>query len=412
MSEEKRVHWQAPPSRFRFVRRGARRVARATGARHWLPHVPLSLALAFAGFLLLLAVFGSQWHALVVDFPSHLLSFPPANMPYLLIGLAMLIMSVGLVFRSRFAWIIGLVLTVTTILILLKFSRVAYPALAYYDGTLLVLLLLAYRSFNRSSLAVGTLFAITATLLLLIYAVFGSLYIGNEFSPRIEDLVTALYYSVVTMGTVGYGDIIPQTPHAKLFTISIIILGIAVFATSISAIAGPIVSGNIKRIMTRKEKGMKRTDHFVIVGATPLAYNTYWEFKKRNQIVTLILPQPGPGDGVDEADIIVGDANSLEILRKADAEQAQAVLAMRADDSENAFIALAVKELKGRAKTVVVVNDSKHMERVKLVQPDIVIAPQVLGGEILAMALTGERITGDFMLERFLHFDRGSGRIA
>ncbi|MGH9355592.1 MAG: NAD-binding protein, partial [Terriglobia bacterium] len=90
------------------------------------------------------------------------------------------------------------------------------------------------------------------------------------------------------------------------------------------------------------------------------------------------------------------------------AQEAEAVLAMRADDSENAFIALAVKELKGPAKTVVVVNDSKHMERVKLVQPDIVIAPQVLGGEILAMALSGEQITGDFVMERLLHFDRPS----
>ncbi|MGH9435685.1 MAG: NAD-binding protein, partial [Terriglobia bacterium] len=155
---------------------------------------------------------------------------------------------------------------------------------------------------------------------------------------------------------------------------------------------------------------MTRTDHFIIVGATPLAFNTYQEFKKRKQIVTLILPQPTPGVEVDEADVIVGDANSLEILRKADAQRAQAVLAMRADDSENAFIALAVKELKGTAKTVVVVNENKHMERVKLVQPDLVIAPQVLGGEMLAMVLTGEPITGDFLLQRFLHFDRGTGQ--
>ena len=74
---------------------------------------------------------------------------------------------------------------------------------------------------------------------------------------------------------------------------------------------------------------------------------------------------------------------------------------MRADDSDNAFIVLAVKELKGRAKTVVAINDSKHMERIKLVQADVVIAPEVLGGELLAMALTGETITGEFVLDRF-----------
>ncbi|MGH9518260.1 MAG: NAD-binding protein, partial [Terriglobales bacterium] len=216
--------------------------------------------------------------------------------------------------------------------------------------------------------------------------------------------VTALYYAVVTMGTVGYGDIVPATPHAKLFTVSVIILGIAVFATSVTAVIGPLVTGNLERFMARKEKPMNRSGHFIIAGATPLAFNTYQELKRRQQVVTLILPQPASGPAeADPADVIVGDATSLDILRRANAESAQAVLAMRADDSENTFIALAVKELKGKARTVVIVNDSKHLERVQLVQPDLVIAPQVLGGEMLAMALTGERISADFILNKFLH---------
>lgn len=391
------------------LRRGARKVGRAVRAPYWFPHVPLAVGLAFAGFLLLAITFGSRFHGLISGFPEHVLSFPPASMPYLLIGVAMLIMSVGLIFRSRFAWIIGLVLTVATILIVLRFHHLRYPAAAWYDLVLLVLLLISFRAFDRSSLAAGTLFAITSALLLLIYAVFGSLYIGAQFSPPIRDLVTALYYSVVTMGTVGYGDIVPKTQHAELFTVSIIILGIAVFATSVSAVIGPLVAGNVQRFMSRKEKPMSRSDHFIVVGATPLAFNTYQELRKRKQTVTLILPQPAPDSGAAEADVIVGDANNLDVLRKASAQDAQAVLAMRNDDSENAFITLAVKELKGKAKTVVVVNDMKHMERVKLVQPDLVIAPQVLGGEMLAMALTGETITGEFILKRFLPLGTHTG---
>jgi voltage-gated potassium channel len=61
---------------------------------------------------------------------------------------------------------------------------------------------------------------------------------------------------------------------------------------------------------------------------------------------------------------------------------------------------LAVKELKGKAKTVVAINDCKHVDRIRLVQPDIVIAPEVLGGELLAMVLSGEEVTSDFV-DRF-----------
>lgn len=146
---------------------------------------------------------------------------------------------------------------------------------------------------------------------------------------------------------------------------------------------------------------MKRTNHFIVIGATPLAYNTYRELKNRNQEVILVMSQPPVSGEIDPDDLLIGDANSLETLRKAGADQAQAVVAMRADDSDNAFIVLAVKELKGKAKTVVAINDSKHMERIKLVQADIVIAPEVLGGELLAMALSGEQITGDFVMNRF-----------
>ncbi|MGB6234391.1 MAG: NAD-binding protein, partial [Candidatus Acidiferrales bacterium] len=179
-------------------------------------------------------------------------------------------------------------------------------------------------------------------------------------------------------------------------------LGLAVFATSLTTIVAPMIA----HLTTRKEKRMKHSGHFIVIGSTPLAYNTYREFKQRQQDVTLILPREAEWADIDPADVIIGDPNSLETLRKANAGQAQAVLAMRADDSDNAFIVLAVKELKGPAKTVVAINDSKHMERIKLVQPDMIIAPEVLGGELLAMMLSGEPITGDFVMQRFLHFDQ------
>jgi voltage-gated potassium channel len=46
------------------------------------------------------------------------------------------------------------------------------------------------------------------------------------------------------------------------------------------------------------------------------------------------------------------------------------------------------------------VNDARHLSRIKLVQPDVIIAPQVLGGELTAMLLTGEKVTADFVLQR------------
>ena len=46
------------------------------------------------------------------------------------------------------------------------------------------------------------------------------------------------------------------------------------------------------------------------------------------------------------------------------------------------------------------VNDARHLGRVKLVQPDVVIAPQVFGGELAAMLLSGEQVTPEFVMQR------------
>jgi voltage-gated potassium channel len=212
--------------------------------------------------------------------------------------------------------------------------------------------------------------------------------------------VTALYYAMVTMSTVGYGDITPQTSESKLFAISIIVLGVAVFATSLTAVIAPLVTRSLQRIVDRNGSRMKRENHFIVIGNTPLALNTWRELARRGLPVTRILRQQPEKALPEDVDAVVGEASDAEVLREAGADKAQAVLAMLDDDSENAFVTLAVKELGGSARTVAAVNDAHHLSRVRLVQPDVVIAPQILGGELAAMILSGEKVTADFVMKR------------
>ena len=72
--------------------------------------------------------------------------------------------------------------------------------------------------------------------------------------------------------------------------------------------------------------------------------------------------------------------------------------------TENAFVVLAVKEMAGNVKTVTVANDAGNLARMKRVHPDLIIA-QVLGGELLAMALTGEQVDSDKLMKQLLHLD-------
>lgn len=387
------------------VRASARRLSQTVRLRQWFPHVPLALLLALGGFLLLSSDFGHSWRRYVDDLAHGNFTLGPALLPPLLLGVGMLTMALGLLLRSRVAWTMALLLVGTAAASTLFSSQAGGLALLAYFLALLAALLVAWREFDRSSVAGSTLFALTSVAMLMMYATFGSYYLGADYKPPISDLVTALYYSMVTMSTVGYGDITPTTPEAKMFTVSIIVLGVAVFATSLTAVIAPMVSRSLLRIVDRKGNSMKREDHFVVVGNTPLATNTCRELAHRGCPVTRILREAPDGDAGLDVDCVVGDASNLEVLKQAGAHKATAVLAMMEDDSENAFIVLAVRELGGAAQTIAAVNDARHLSRVKLVQPDVVIAPQVLGAELAAMMLSGEAVTPDFVMQRVFQRD-------
>jgi voltage-gated potassium channel len=389
-----------------------RRVYRRARLDIWFPQVPLAVAVGIAGALALLPTISrylSEYlhlqlaglfdalHPLAAGVPQLLLR----GVPSAVIGGLQIFIAAGLLLGSRLAWISALLITAAQLALAIGYSHQRWfstPVL--YLIVLLVALAASGGAFRRSSLAAGTLFALAATVLLLVYGVLGSLILGQGFAPPIQSLPTAMYFTVVTMSTVGYGDILPKSDDARLFVISLIILGLSVFATAITAVVGPLVQGRLSRIIEPRRKRMKRVNHFIITGAGPLARNTARELLHRDKAVVAIVDDEDVVMG--EAEIVVGDATDLDVLRKAGAETAHAVLALSEDDAENAFVILALRELTTDAKKVAAVSSRKNLERVRRVQPDMILAPNVFGGEVLAMALTEEKIDGASLLERFL----------
>jgi voltage-gated potassium channel len=386
---------------FQRWRARFQRIHHALGGNLWFPQAPLALLVIGGGLWTLHARFGWDWLPIIESLIRGDFHVNLRSLPTVLIGGGMEMMGIALVWRSRLAWAVAVLLAVLAAINTALTGHTHVHVLLAYFSLLVVLLLLAWRHFDRSSLAASTLFAVTSVIMLLLYATFGSYYLGAEFRPPIHDLVTSLYYAMVTMSTVGYGDIVPRTPEARLFTLSVIVLGVAIFATSLTAVITPLVSQSLQRIISRKGTSMKREKHFVVIGNTPLAENTWRELARRGRPVTRVLREaPEEGQMKGDVDLVVGDPSMIDTLKEAGADKAEAVLAMMADDSENAFCVLAVRELGSGTRTVAAVNDARHLSRVKLVQPDVVIAPQVLGGELTAMLLSGEQVTPEFVMER------------
>ncbi|WP_234262468.1 ion channel [Klebsiella aerogenes] len=231
-------------------------------------------------------------------------SFGLLTLPQVMLGVALALMSIGLFLRARVAWsfTLLLVIAITLLNFMLKTGDHRIGYLALLDC---LLLLWFWRYFSHSSLAAGTLFALISFASLLMYALCGSLYLGEQFHPPINELSTALYFSTVSMSTVGFGDIVPASASARLFTVSIIILGITVFATSISAIIGPMIGGNLKRLIKGRISHAMRKNHIIIIGATPLALSVYNGLIGRGETVTVIVAPGMAHNYPDTADVLM-----------------------------------------------------------------------------------------------------------
>lgn len=335
-----------------------------------------------------------------------------ADGPWFLLGVFLMLNALGMLFRARIAWAVSVFLLIIT----LAFTMHFYPLLrsrTLFCAVTLVGVLFLGKDFNRSSATAGGIFAIISFSILLFYASYGSLYFGSGFSPEIDSLVTAFYFSIVTMTTVGYGDIIPKTEPARLFTVSMIIAGITVFATSLTTVFGPVIRSGIGKLVKGREQAMKKTDHFIVCGTSILAMGTISQLIQRGLDLTVVtirpedeFPQIEQKAG-QKLDLISGDSTDNAVLESAGLMGCRALLALTDDDAANAFIVLTAREMNPGIRTVLVVNDAKNMNKIKQVKADVILSPQLFGSEILACVLSGETLDHEKLTSMLLTSGHG-----
>lgn len=385
------------------------RVARLLHASAWFPHVPLAILVGATGLLQIVLTSGSLQRLLASGGGHSIVSLAGGlglpeirGAPQEAIGGLLVVVGFGLLWRSRLAWAIAFLLAFATVALEFSPLSTASRPLEIFSVLLLLLLIVARGSFNRASLATATLFALVGVLFTLGYGVLGSYVLGSGFDPRITNFIDAFYYTVITMSTVGYGDIIPKSPEARLFTVSLVLLGLAVFATSLPAIVGPLIDKRLMNLLQPRRKKMKRASHVIVVGDGPLAQDAGRALAARGLQTTVIVSARPDAEAQPPEDFVVGDGSDTETLRRVDIGEARAVLALSEDDSYNAFVVLAAKELNPGVRTVAAVSDTRNTGRVARTRPDVLLTLPQLGGELLAMALSGEEIRTDALISQLL----------
>ena len=229
-------------------------------------------------------------------------------------------------------------------------------------------------------------YAIIGVVLLITYGIVGSTYI-----MRLDPL-NSLYFTVQTIATVGFGDILPITPLQKIFTITLVMGGVALLAyaftltiTVVTMAVEEITSGARQRRMIASSK-----DHFVLCGYGRVGSAVHKELKKRN-IQAIIVERDEnvvKKELWEEPDVLAipGDATDESIMIDAGIKKARGVIITTGDDVDNLFITLTAREIHPDIWIVTRASKSENVRRLYRSGADKVISPEASGAEDIYFA--------------------------
>ena len=296
-----------------------------------------------------------------------------------LLGVVLIGLGKGLYERKRRAWAWSLF--VLAVLLANNLYRGTTP----HTSVVTVLILGSLVAF-RSRFAVRPegkvdytqVVAIVSVIFALAYGIAGSYVLRAEFKG-IESFSDALYFTFVTYSTVGYGDILPDSPNAKIFTISMILIGLSSFVTALTLLVGPVIEARMKGVLNVMKRFQGATNHVIVCGYTNVSESVIDELQER-QVPYLIVE--------DRAEFIVHLKEKGNDVLGGDATRRETL------DSENILVAVTASKLRGalpgaKFRIIVRVEDEENIEKAREVGADEVISPSTMGGRSMAAKAAG-----------------------
>ena len=209
----------------------------------------------------------------------------------------------------------------------------------------------------------------------------------NPASP-VNTLFDALYWAIVTISTVGYGDVIPITFEGRIVAIAVIISGIAVLAFATSIVVSAF-SENMESIREGKlAQDIQKMKHFYLIcGYSSIAAQTASKLERMGRSVVVLDKD---ASRIDEARrhhhlAINIDPSSLEayqILGMDIEKQVSAVILLGDSDVENVYTALTVRSMNKKVRVLAILHDKKHRRKLRSAGVNDVVYAQELIGQL------------------------------
>ena len=201
----------------------------------------------------------------------------------------------------------------------------------------------------------------------------------------------ALYMTIITLATVGYGETHPLGRTGRAFTMGLIVAGRIVEAYVVVAFAQAVVVEQLRDILGRRrmQKGLAQLkDHYIICGWGRMGQEIVEEFRGKDTPFLVIEIHEEKCRKLGEAGVLYvhGDATDDQTLRLAGVERARGLIAVAPRDADNIFITLSARSLSKELFIVTRCAFEQDVHKLKVAGADRVISPYVIGARRIAAA--------------------------
>ncbi len=217
----------------------------------------------------------------------------------------------------------------------------------------------------------------------------GYMIIEVEHHPSFLD---AAYMTVITLSTVGYGEVWPQSPTGKIWTIGVITFGIATVSVAVTSLIALFIGGDLR--VAREKKKMhesigKLRQHTILCGFGRMGEMVADELRAAGKQVVIIEMRPEIAGELraEGFHFVIGDATEDTCLLEAGLAHASVLVAMLPHDADNVFITLTARALQPDLSIITRAEQPSTEGKLLKAGATRVVCPQQIGANRIASVL-------------------------
>ncbi len=233
--------------------------------------------------------------------------------------------------------------------------------------------------------------ALALLLLCLFLGVIGFMWIEGY------NLLDAIYMTVISVSTVGYGIVGNKefSDLGKIFVILLMIFSAGAFVFAVTTLTTFVVEGELRRLINKmrfKRKINNMENHIIICGLGRAGRECALELKRQGKPFIVIEKNAESLEDFihfyPECVYILGDATLEEVLKEANIMKAIALISALPNDAENVFIALTARSMNADIEIIARAEHEYNMRKLQKAGANHVILPNLIGGRRMVNLIT------------------------